>query len=143
MHNIIYTVAQSEINKALSAKISNGVIKNKGYYKIDEKNIGVNLLKNTETPSNTNNKDFRSDSTLTVFLDENIKIVNLEKNETKSIYMISGNAEIMVTVVISKQENKGVWKPVKTFNPKIKVSLNGELNISKKETIFTKIGIKI
>jgi hypothetical protein len=57
--------------------------------------------------------------------------------------MISGNAEIMVTVVISKQENKGVWKPVKTFNPKIKVSLNGELNISKKETIFTKIGIKI
>lgn len=143
MHDIIYTVAQSEINNALSTKIVNGTITNKGYYTINGENIGVKYLKKVNTPSNKKNKNFKSESTLLVFLNKDIKIINLESNDDMHIYMISGEAEINIEIAISPHKNENIQEKVKTFNSKIKINLNGILKMSEKETIFTKIGIKI
>jgi hypothetical protein len=143
IHEILYTVAQAELNKALGAEISNGVPKQHGYYKIGENPLGLMLLANTKTPANEARGEFKTQSVLRAFLDKNVKITKIvsKSNDKCQIYKISGNVKLQITITFRTQHNGGIWKIVRVLNPSIELPMVGTLEISKEKTLFTKIGM--
>ena len=139
-------IGQSEMDKALGAKITNGAIHKKGYHLFKGQPLGLLLLAQAQTPANKKNteSEFSTSAELIPHILEDCNIQKIKGIETAA-YLFQGTLEIRARIEILDAINGSkIKKPVRVMNPKIKMPFNAVLEIQKDgKTKFQEIGLNI